>query len=128
MGKFGPLWITEETLVNLLLFRSKMHLPHIITFLSLFAFAHCFPTGTDIIEQLGEPLDDFRLPSHVHDRSPSPNAFADPNGLERFQNVHNNHERQQVYFSTVDPSGSYYTMKAHHRPVTVSRRQYRQYY
>merc|ERR1712098_175681 len=127
MGKFSSSRITDETLVNLHPFCSKMHLK-IISFLSLLAFANCFPTGTDIVEQLGEPLDDFRLPSHVHDRSPSPNAFADPNGLERFQNVHNNHERQQVYFSTVDPSGSYYTMKAHHRPVTVSRRQYRQYY
>lgn len=70
--------------------------------------------------------EDFRLPQEVIERAPGPNAFADPNGHERFQNVHNNAERQQVYFSTHDPSGSYYTMKRHHAPIIRQRRYKRQ--
>merc|ERR1712154_86384 len=67
---------------------------------------------------------DFTLPKEVHERAPGPNAFADPNGHERFQNIHNTAERQQVYFSTHDPSGSYYTMKRHHAPIGQAVRYY----
>merc|ERR1712227_1040186 len=69
-----------------------------------------------------EDYADFTLPQEVHERAPGPNAFADPNGHERFQNVHNNAQRQEVYFSTHIPGGSYYTHKAHHRPIVGSKR------
>ena len=65
---------------------------------------------------------DFTLPKEIHERAPGPNAFADPNGHVRFQNVHNNAQRQEVYFSTHIPGGSYYTHKAHHRPIVGSKR------
>merc|ERR1712117_270195 len=68
---------------------------------------------------------DFTLPKEIHERAPGPNAFADPsNGFERFQNIHNTAERQQVYFSTADPNGSYYTMKRHHAPIGKAVRYY----
>ena len=69
-----------------------------------------------------DAYEDFRLPQEVHERAPGPNVFADPNGHERFQNVHNNAERQEVYFSTHIPGGSYYTHKAHHHPIASKRR------
>merc|ERR1712227_776814 len=44
--------------------------------------------------------EEHRLPKGIVGRAPGPNAFADPNnGFERFQNIHNTAERQQVYFS-----------------------------
>ena len=69
---------------------------------------------------------DFKLPQEIHERAPGPNVFADPNGHERFQNVHNNEQRQEVYFSTHIPGGSYYTHKAHHHPIVNRGRQKRQ--
>ena len=105
---------------------TKMHLSLIFSLLSVFTVANCLPDHHQGEQFLpADAYDDFRLPQEVHERAPGPNAFADPNGHERFQNVHNNAERQQVYFSTHIPGGSYYTMKRHHQPIIGSKRRYK---